>query len=128
MKLIELRKRNNLSNYFIIISIIIFQSCYSKPADTKPTDAQPTKNSIELLRNDHRSKKISNDEYYLYLTFAIFSPESLPINYQGTVGPKDGTPVIMEVKRAFHTLNPENQKIIRQWIRPLPRKTTKRKP
>ena len=128
MKLSELRKRNNLSNYFIIISIIIFQSCSSKPADTKPTDAQPTKNSIELLRNDHRSKKISNDEYYLYLTFAIFSPESLPINYQGTVGSKDGTPVIMEVKRAFHTLNPENQKIIRQWIRPLPRKPTKRKP
>jgi hypothetical protein len=115
MKLIELRKRNNLSNYFIIISFIIFQSCSSK-------------NSIELLRNDHRSKKISNDEYYLYLTFAIFSPESLPINYQGTVGPKDGTPVIMEVKRAFHTLNPENQKIIRQWIRPLPRKPTKRNP
>jgi hypothetical protein len=128
MKLIELRKRNNLSNYFIIISFIIFQSCSSKPVDAKPTDAQHSKNSIELLRNDHRSKKISNDEYYLYLTFAIFSPESLPINYQGTVGPKDGTPVIMEVKRAFHTLNPENQKIIRQWIRPLPRKPTKRNP
>ena len=128
MKLIELRKRNNLSNYFIITSCIIFQSCSSRPADAKPADAQHTKNSIELLRNDHRSKKISNDEYYLYLTFAIFSPESLPVNYQGTVGPKDGTPVIMEVKRAFHTLNPENQKIIRQWIRPLPRKPTKRKP
>ena len=128
MKLIELLKKNNLPSYFIIIIFIIFQSCSSKPVDAKPNDIQYSKNSIELLRTDYKLKKISNDEYYLYLTFAIFSPESLPINYQGTVGPKDGTPVIMEVKRAFHTLNPENQKIIRQWIRPLPRKTTKRKP
>ena len=128
MKLIELLKKNNLSSYFIIIIFIIFHSCSSKPVDAKPTDIQYSKNSIELLRTDYKLKKISNDEYYLYLTFAIFSPESLPINYQGTVGPKDGTPVIMEVKRAFHTLNPENQKIIRQWIRPLPRKPTKRKP
>ena len=128
MKLIELLKKNNLSSYFIIIIFIIFQSCSSKPVDAKPNDIQYSKNSIELLRTDYKLKKISNDEYYLYLTFAIFSPESLPINYQGTVGPKDGTPVIMEVKRAFHTLNPENQRIIRKWIRPLPKKPNKRQP
>ena len=86
MKLIELRKRNNLSNYFIIISFIIFQSCSPKPADAKPTDAQHTKNSIELLRNDHRSKKISNDEYYLYLTFAIFLTVDLLFLLTHTIG------------------------------------------
>ena len=128
MKLIELLKKNNLSSYFIIIIFIIFQSCSSKPVDSKPTDIQYSKNSIELLRTDYKLKKISNDEYYLYLTYAIFSPESLPFNYQGTVGPKDGTPVIIEVQRAFHTINPENQRIIRKWIRPLPKKPNKRQP
>ena len=126
MKLIELLKKNNLPSYFIIIIFIIFQSCSSKPADAKPNDIQYSKNSIELLRTDYKLKKISNDEYYLYLTYAIFSPESLPFNYQGTVGPKDGTPVIIEVQRAFHTINPENQRIIRKWIRPLPKKPNKR--
>tara|TARA_B110000014_G_scaffold247173_1_gene220500 strand:- start:1708 stop:2094 length:387 start_codon:yes stop_codon:yes gene_type:complete len=128
MKLIELLKKNNLPSYFIIIIFIIFQSCSSKPVDAKPNDIQYSKNSIELLRTDYKLKKISNDEYYLYLTYAIFSPESLPFNYQGTVGPKDGTPVIIEVQRAFHTINPENQRIIRKWIRPLPKKPNKRQP
>jgi len=36
--------------------------------------------------------------------------------------------VIIEVQRAFHNINPENQRIIRQWIRPLPKKPTKRQP
>ena len=128
MKLIELLKKNNLPSYFIIIIFIIFQSCSSKPVDAKPNDIQYSKNSIELLRTDYKLKKISNDEYYLYITYAIFSPESLPFNYQGTVGPKDGTPVIIEVQRAFHTINPENQRIIRKWIRPLPKKPNKRQP
>ena len=75
-----------------------------------------------------RDRKISDDEYYLFLTYSVFSPESLPVNYKGTIGPKDGTPVIIEVQRAFHNINPENQRIIRQWIRPLPKKPTKRQP
>ena len=66
--------------------------------------------------------------HYLFLTYSVFSPESLPVNYKGTIGPKDGTPVIIEVQRAFHNINPENQRIIRQWIRPLPKKPTKRQP
>ena len=127
MKLIELLGKNNLSNFFILLSMIVFQSCTSKPL-ANPSNSQATKNTIEILRTDHTMRKISNDEYYLYLTYAIFSPESLPKNYRGSVGPKEGTPVIIEVQRAFHTINPDNQKIIRQWIRPLPKKPIKRKP
>ena len=128
MILIELLKKNNLSYYFIFIIFIIFQSCSPKPVNTKPANIQSEKNSIELLRIDRKSKKISDDEYYLFLTYSVFSPESLPVNYKGTIGPKDGTPVIIEVQRAFHNINPENQRIIRQWIRPLPKKPTKRQP
>ena len=128
MILIELLKKNSLSYYFIFIIFIIFQSCSSKPINTKPANIQSEKNSIELLRIDRKSKKISDDEYYLFLTYSVFSPESLPVNYKGTIGPKDGTPVIIEVQRAFHNINPENQRIIRQWIRPLPKKPTKRQP
>jgi len=127
MKLIELLGKNNLSNFFILLSMIVFQSCTSKPL-ANPSNSQAKKNTIEILRTDHSMRKISNDEYYLYLTYAIFSPESLPKDYQGSVGPKEGTPVIIEVQRAFHTINPDNQKIIRQWIRPLPKKPIKRKP
>ena len=125
MKLLGLKRINNILILFIFLSVIIFESCASKPA-LHPIENQTEINIIELLRNDFRTKKISNDDYYLYLTYAIFSPDSLPPNYQGSVGPKDGTPVIIEVKRAFHTLSTNNQKIIRQWIRPLPKKPKKR--
>ncbi len=104
MKLLGLKRINNISILFIFLSVIIFESCASKPA-LNPIENQTEINIIELLRNDFRTKKISNDDYYLYLTYAIFSPDSLPPNYQGSVGPKDGTPVIIEVKRAFHTLS-----------------------
>jgi len=127
MKLINVLKINNVFTYFIIVCMIVIQSCSLKPK-IDPSNPQNEINTIELLRNDYRMENISNDDYYLYLTYAIFSPESLPMNYQGSVGPKDGTPVIIEVKRAFHTLKSENQKIIGQWIRPLPKKPTKRKP
>jgi len=121
MKLLDLTRINNISILFIFLSAIIFESCSSKPA-LNPIENQTELNIIELIRNDFRSKKISNDDYYLYLTYAIFSPDSLPSDYRGSAGPKDGTPVIIEIKRAFHTLSTDNQRIIRQWIRPLPKK------
>jgi len=34
----------------------------------------------------------------------------------------------MEVQRAYSSLQPETQDIIRQWIRTLPQKPKKRKP
>ena len=121
-----LRNNNNLTTLGFIM-LVVLQSCTSKP-EVKPQDLALPINTIETLRQNHESKILTNDEYYLYMTYAIFSQESLPENYKGTIGPRDGTPVIMEVQRAYYSLRPETQDIIRQWIRPLPQKPTKRKP
>ena len=121
-----LRNNNNLTTLGFIM-LVILQSCTSKPG-IKPQDLALPINTIETLRQNHESKILTNDEYYLYMTYAIFSQESLPENYKGTIGPRDGTPVIMEVQRAYYSLQPETQDIIRQWIRPLPQKPKKRKP
>ena len=121
-----LRNNNNLTTLGFIM-LVVLQSCTSKP-EVKPQDLTLPINTIETLRQNHESKILTNDEYYLYMTYAIFSQESLPENYKGTIGPRDGTPVIMEVQRAYYSLQPETQDIIRQWIRPLPQKPTKRKP
>jgi len=121
-----LRNNNNLTTLGFIM-LVVLQSCTSKP-EVKPQDLALPINTIETLRQNHESKILTNDEYYLYMTYAIFSQESLPENYKGIVGPRDGTPVIMEVQRAYYSLQPETQDIIRQWIRPLPQKPTMRKP
>ena len=84
--------------------------------------------TIETLRQDYESKILTNDVYYLYMTYTIFSQNLLPEEYKGMVGPRDGTPIIMEVQRAYYSLQPETQKIIQQWIKPLPQKPSKRKP
>ena len=120
-----LRNNNNLTTLGFIM-LVVLQSCTSKP-EIKPQDLALPINTIETLRQNHESKILTNDEYYLYMTYAIFSQESLPENYKGTIGPRDGTPVIMEVQRAYYSLQPETQDIIRQWIRPLPQKPKKRK-
>ena len=121
-----LRNNNNLTTLGFIM-LVVLQSCTSKP-EVKPQDLALPINTIETLRQNYESKILTNDEYYLYMTYAIFSQESLPENYKGAIGPRDGTPVIMEVQRAYYSLQPETQDIIRQWIRPLPQKPTKRKP
>ena len=121
-----LRNNNNLTTLGFIM-LVVLQSCTSKP-EVKPQDLALPINTIETLRQNHESKILTNDEYYLYMTYAIFSQDSLPGNYKGIVGPRDGTPVIMEVKRAYYSLRPDTQDIIRQWIRPLPQKSTMRKP
>ena len=121
-----LRNNNSLTTLGFIM-LVVLQSCTSKP-EIKPQDIALPINTIETLRQNHESKILTNDEYYLYMTYAIFSQESLPENYKGTIGPRDGTPVIMEVQRAYYSLQPETQDIIRQWIRPLPQKPKKRKP
>ena len=121
-----LRNNNNLTTLGFIM-LVVLQSCTSKP-EVKPQDLALPINTIETLRQNHESKILTNDEYYLYMTYAIFSQESLPENYKGIVGPRDGTPVIIEVQRAYYSLQPETQDIIRQWIRPLPQKSTMRKP
>ena len=119
--------RNNYSTSLIIILLIIYQSCASK-SEIKPQASARPKITIETLRQDYESKILTNDVYYLYMTYTIFSQNLLPEEYKGMVGPRDGTPIIMEVQRAYYSLQPETQKIIQQWIKPLPQKPSKRKP
>ena len=127
MMLKNLLRKNNYSPVLIIIFLIILQSCASKP-DVKLQELDHSINIIETLRQDYESKILTNDVYYLYMTYTIFSRDLLPEEYKGMVGPRDGTPIIMEVQRAYYSLQPETQKIIQQWIKPLPQKPARRKP
>ena len=95
----EILRNNKNFTTLVFIILIGLQSCTSKPK-LKPQEPANPINTIETLRQNHESKILTNDEYYLYMTYAIFSQESLPENYKGTIGPRDGTPVIMEVQPA----------------------------
>ena len=127
MMLKKLIRKNNYSTSLIIILLTIYQSCASK-SEIKPHAPVRPKITIETLRQDYESKILTDDVYYLYMTYTIFSQNLLPEEYKGMVGPRDGTPIIMEVQRAYYSLQPETQKIIQQWIKPLPQKPSKRKP
>ena len=127
MMLKNLIRKINYSTSLIIILLIIYQSCASKSEIKPQAPAHPTI-TIETLRQDYESKILTNDVYYLYMTYTIFSQNLLPEEYKGMVGPRDGTPIIMEVQRAYYSLQPETKKIIQQWIKPLPQKPNRRKP
>ena len=127
MMLKNLIRKNNYFTSLIIILLIILQSCESKSEIKPQVPTQPTI-TIETLRQDYESKILTTDVYYLYMTYTIFSQSLLPEEYKGMVGPRDGTPIIMQVQRAYYSLQPETQKIIQQWIKPLPQKPSKRKP
>ena len=127
MMLKKLIRKNNYSTSLIIILLTIYQSCASK-SEIKPQVPARPNITIETLRQDYESKILTDDVYYLYMTYTIFSQNLLPEEYKGMVGPRDGTPIIMEVQRAYYSLQPETQKIIQQWIKPLPQKPSKRKP
>jgi len=103
-------KKNKYYPALAIILLIALQSCASKPKVKLQETVHPI-NTIDTIRGDFKSNTITADEYYLYMTFTIFSQESLPENYKGIVGPRDGTPIIMEVQRAYHSLRPETQKM-----------------
>ena len=74
-----LRNNNNLTTLVFII-LIVLQSCTSKP-ELKPQEPAHPINTIETLRQNHESKILTNDEYYLYMTYAIFSQNP----YQKTI-------------------------------------------
>ena len=120
-------KKNNYYPALAIILLVTLQSFTSKPR-LRPQQTIHPVNTIDTIRKDFDSDSITADEYYLYMTYTLFSEDSLPENYKGIIGPRDGTPIIMEVQRAYHSLQPETQKIIRRWIRPLPPKPTRKKP
>lgn len=77
---------------------------------------------MEELQLDLANGKISNDDYYTFLTYSVFAQDLLPKNYKGKIGPRDATPVIRKVQRSFSTLSPATQEHLKQWIKPLPPK------
>jgi len=89
-----------------------------------PTDST----AVDSLLQDYQAGILTLDQYYLYLTFSIFAPDSLPSHYQKPLIPREATPIIREIKRIFHQLSPETQAQIRTWIKPLPPKPTKERP
>ncbi|MDP7526413.1 MAG: hypothetical protein QF852_02180 [Candidatus Marinimicrobia bacterium] len=80
---------------------------------------------IKQIQIDHENGNISTDDYYTFLTYSVFAQDLLPNNYKGKIGPRDATPIIRKVKRAYPTLSPETQKHLMQWIKPLPPKPLK---
>ena len=120
-------KKNKYYPALAIILLIALQSCASKPK-VKPQQTIHPVITIDTIRGYFKSNTLTADEYYLYMTYTIFSQNLLPEEYKEMVGPRDGTPIIMEVQRAYYSLQPGTQKIIQQWIKPLPQKPSKRKP
>jgi len=80
---------------------------------------------MEELKIDLENGKISTDDYYTFLIYSVFAQDLLPDNYKGKIGPRDATPIIRKVQRAYPTLSPETQEHLKQWIKPLPPKPTK---
>ena len=93
MMLKKLIRKNNYSTSLIIILLTIYQSCASK-SEIKPQAPVHPKITIETLRQDYESKILTNDVYYLYMTYTIFSQNLLPEEYKGMVEPRDGLSLI----------------------------------
>ena len=92
---------------FLLISILLF-ACSSSQAT--PELALTV---TQQLESDYEKGKLSDDEYYTYMT------------YKGNIGPRDATPIIRKVQRAYPTLSPATQEHLMQWIKPLPPKPLK---
>lgn len=108
------------------LGLSVMNAQLSTEQDTLTTPPDTT--VVDSLLQDYQAGILTLDEYYLYLTFSIFSPDSLPSRYQMPLSPREATPIIREVKRNFHRLGPETQAQIRTWIKPLPPKPIKERP
>ena len=104
---------------FLLISILLF-SCSASQA-TPELGLTVT----QQLESDYEKGKLSDDEYYTYMTYSIFAQDLLPEKYNGIIGPRDATPIIRKVKRAYPTLSLATQEHLMQWIKPLPPKPLK---
>lgn len=80
----------------------------------------------QQLESDHNNGKLTDDEYFTYLTYSIFAQDHIPEKYNGIIGPRDATPIIRKVQRAYPTLSPATQEHLIQWIKPLPPKPLKK--
>ena len=104
---------------FLLISILFF-ACSASQA-TPELGLTVT----QQLESDYEKGKLSDDEYYTYMTYSIFAQDLLPEKYKGNIGPRDATPIIRKVQRAYPTLSLATQEHLMQWIKPLPPKPLK---
>ena len=104
---------------FLLISIFLF-ACSASQA-TPELGLTVT----QQLESDYEKGKLSDDEYYTYMTYSIFAQDLIPEKYNGIIGPRDATPIIRKVQRAYPTLSLATQEHLMQWIKPLPPKPLK---
>ncbi len=84
-----------------------------------------TVSMTEQLLIDYENGNISKDSYYSYLTYSVFAQDLLPEKYNGKLAPRDATPIIRRIQRAYPALSPKTQEHLKQWIKPLPLKSIK---
>ncbi|MDP6500502.1 MAG: hypothetical protein QF743_07340 [Candidatus Marinimicrobia bacterium] len=104
---------------FLLLSIFLF-ACSSLQ-----TNREQNVSVMQQLESDYSNKKLTDNEFYTYLTYSVFAQENLPKRYNGTMGKHDATPIIRKVQKAFPTLSPQTQEHLKQWIKPLPPKPLK---
>ncbi len=80
---------------------------------------------MQQLDNDYANEKLSDDEFFTYLTYSVFAQDLLPQKYNGSFGKHDATPIIRKIQKAYPTLSKDTQEHLSQWIKPLPPKPQK---
>lgn len=104
---------------FLLISILLL-ACTSSP-----TIEEQNVSVMQQLEADYKKGRISDDEYYTYLTYSVFAQELLPEKYNAPMRSHDATPAIRKVQKAYPTLSKATQEHIKQWIKSLPPKPKK---
>ena len=104
---------------FLMISILLF-AC-----NTSQATPEQVLTVTQQLDSDHDNEKLTDDEYFTYLTYSIFAQDLIPEKYNGIIGPRDATSIIRKVQRAYPTLSLATQEHLMQWIKPLPPKPLK---
>jgi len=104
---------------YILMSVMFFACTDSPPISEQSVSI------MQQLETDFDNGKLSNDEFYTYLTYSVYAQELLPKKYNGKLGQHDASPIILNVKRAFPTLSLYTQNHLKQWIKPLPPKPSK---
>jgi hypothetical protein len=106
---------------FLLFSILLFNCTASQPTPKLELTV------MQQLESDHENGKLSDDEYFTYLTYSVFAQDLLPEKNKGNIGIRDATPIIRKIQRAYPTLSPAKQEHLKQWIKPLPSKPPKSK-
>ena len=104
---------------FLFISFLLL-TCTSSP-----TIEEQNVSVMQQLESDYNKGRISDDEYYTYLTYSVFAQELLPEKYNAPMRSHDATPTIRRVQKVYPTLSNATQEHLKQWIKPSPPKPIK---